>query len=86
MLMIRLRRAGTKGKPFYRVVVSDSRLTPQARVIETLGHFDPKTSPEKIEIDLARTDAWINKGARASDTVLDLLRKERARTSATTTA
>ena len=83
MLMIRLRRAGTRSRPFYRVVVSDSRKTPQSRVLDILGHFDPKTSPKKVELDVSRADEWLKKGARASDTVLDLIRKERKRSAAT---
>lgn len=83
MLMIRLRRAGSKGRPFYRVVVSDSRLTPRGRVVDILGHYDPKTTPRKVELDVALADSWLSKGARASETVKELLRKERARLAAT---
>ena len=77
--MMRLRRAGTRSRPFFRVVVSESRKTPQARVLEIVGWFDPKTSPKKVELDLPRAEHWLSKGARASETVLDLIRKERKR-------
>jgi len=77
MLKIRLRRAGTRSKPFYRIVVSDSELRPSGDFVETLGHYDPKTRPSKVKIDVERADAWIRKGAHASDTVRKLL--ERAR-------
>ena len=83
MLMMRLRRAGTRSRPFYKVVVSDSRKTPQSRVVEIVGWFDPKTSPKKVELDLPRAEQWIAKGCRASETVLDLIRKERKRSAAT---
>lgn len=79
MLTIRLRRAGTRSRPFYRVVVSESTRTPQARVLEFLGWFDPKTSPKKLELDLARAEQWIAKGAMPSETVADLIRKEQKR-------
>jgi small subunit ribosomal protein S16 len=79
MLTIRLRRAGTRSRPFYRVVVSESTRTPQARVLEFLGWFDPKTSPKKLELDLARAEQWIAKGATPSETVADLIRKEQKR-------
>ena len=79
MLTIRLRRAGTRSRPFYRVVVSDSRKTPRARVVETIGYFDPKTSPKKVELDLAAAAQWVAKGASPSDTVADLIRKEQRR-------
>jgi len=77
MLKIRLRRAGTRSKPFYRIVVSDSRLRPDGNFVESLGHYDPKTKPSKITVDVARADVWLRKGAHASDTVRKLL--ERAR-------
>jgi len=77
MLKIRLRRAGTRSKPFYRIVVSDSELRPEGDFVETLGHYDPKTKPSKVKVDVARAEAWIRKGAHASDTVRRLL--ERAR-------
>lgn len=79
MLTIRLRRAGTKNRPFYRVVVSESRKTPRARVLDTLGYFDPKTSPKKVELDLVRAAEWVAKGATPSETVSDLIRKEQKR-------
>jgi len=77
MLMIRLRRAGTRSKPFYRIVVSDSRMRPSGDFVETLGHYDPKTKPTRVKLNVERADAWIRKGAHASETVRRLL--ERAR-------
>ena len=77
MLKIRLRRAGTRSKPFYRIVVSDSHLRPEGNFVESLGHYDPKTKPTRVKLDVERADGWIRKGAHASDTVRRLL--ERAR-------
>ena len=77
MLVIRLSRAGTKNKPFYRVVVSESTRKMRSRVTDQLGYFDPRRKPEVVRIDLGRAEAWIRKGAHASDTVRRLI--ERAR-------
>jgi small subunit ribosomal protein S16 len=86
MLMIRLRRAGSKGRPFFRVVVSDSRKTTQGRVLAIVGHYDPKTTPRKVDLDMPKVEEWLGKGARASETVMDLVRKERTRSAAAATA
>ena len=75
MLKIRLRRVGAKSDPCYRVVVSDSRSTPTGRFVDTLGTYDPATSPETIRLDVEKTEAWIAKGAHPSDTVRSLLSK-----------
>lgn len=82
MLTIRLRRTGTKNRPCYRIVVSESRKTPQARVVDTVGHYDPTVTPRRVEMDLARVEHWISKGAQPSDTVQEFIRKERARAKA----
>ena len=78
MLMIRLSREGTKNKPFYRVVVSESARKMQSRVTDRLGYYDPRRKPEVVRIDVTRADGWIKKGAQASPTVRKLI--ERART------
>ena len=83
MLTIRLRRTGSKGRPAYRVVVSDSRNTPRGRVLDTLGWYDPKVVPRRFELDLPRTEEWIGKGAQCSETVLDFVKKERKKSKAT---
>ena len=77
MLRIRLRRMGARSDAFYRVVVSDSRLTPNGPFVDVLGTYDPRLEPAKVEIDLDRAQAWVRKGAHPSDTVRSLL--ERAR-------
>lgn len=81
MLKIRLRRAGTRSKPFYRIVISESTNRPEGEFVENLGHYDPKTEPITLRVDVARAEAWIKKGATASDTVRKLL--ERARVAQT---
>ena len=68
MLKIRLRRTGGTNAPAYRIVVSDSRRTPTAKVIEELGHYDPTKNPPLIDFDTEKAKAWIAKGATASET------------------
>ena len=77
MLRIRLSRTGSNHKPFYRIVVSDSLRTPRARVVESIGHYNPRTDPAQVQIDLARADHWIQRGAHASETVRSLLARQR---------
>ena len=78
MLKIRLKRMGSKGRPFYRVVVSDSRRVPTGPVAETLGHYQPGKASSKIELDLQRADELIAKGAVPSSTVRSLMERARA--------
>lgn len=78
MLAIRLFRAGSKNRPFYRIVVSESARTPGSRVTAQLGVYDPTKTPEVLKLDVAQADEWIKKGAHASDTVRSIL--DRART------
>lgn len=76
MLKIRLRRMGSRNNPFYRVVVSDSRRTPGAAVVEELGHYDPTVDPDVIRIDGERVRAWVGKGAQVTPTVKRLLKRQ----------
>lgn len=73
MLRIRLRRMGNRNRPFYRVVVSDSRKVPTADAVEELGHYDPKGAPESATVDVERAEHWIAQGAQASPAVAKLL-------------
>ena len=76
MLVIRMARAGTKKRPFYHVVVADSRAPRDGRFIERLGYFNPllpKEKTERLKIDLEKAKAWIAKGAQPSDRVLRFL-------------
>ena len=75
MLSIRLRRTGTTKRPYYRVVVADSRMTRDGRFVEVLGHYDPRRDPAVVKIDAERAKYWIDHGARASDTVRSLLKR-----------
>jgi small subunit ribosomal protein S16 len=76
MLSIRLRRTGAAKRPYYRVVVADSRSTRDGRFVEVLGHYDPRRDPAVVEIDTERARYWLDKGAQPSDTVRSLLKRE----------
>jgi small subunit ribosomal protein S16 len=65
---IRLRRIGAKKHPFYRLVVADTRSPRDGKFIEILGTYDPMTEPVKLNIDQEKVKAWLQKGARPSDT------------------
>lgn len=65
---IRLRRIGAKKHPFYRLVVADSRSPRDGKFIEILGTYDPMTEPVKLNLDQEKIKAWLQKGARPSDT------------------
>ena len=82
VLKIRLRRMGSNQKPFYRVVVSDSRKTPRGRFVDAIGTYDPTRSPAKVQLDVEKASEWIRKGAHPSETVRSLLEKARAATRA----
>jgi small subunit ribosomal protein S16 len=73
MLKIRLRRMGARNRPYYRIVVSDSRRTARAEVLEELGSYDPVTNPSRLSFDRERARHWIGLGATVSPTVQSLL-------------
>mgnify|MGYP006342613539 FL=1 len=79
MLSIRLRRTGSTKRPYYRVVVADSRTWRDGRFVEVLGHYDPRRDPAVVKIDAERANHWIGLGARASDTVRSLLKRSVAK-------
>ncbi len=76
MLKIRLRRMGSRNRPFYRVVVSDSRKTPKASALEEVGYYNPRSEPDEIKIDQARVEHWVSRGAQVSPSVKKLLRRQ----------
>ena len=75
MLVIRMRKMGSKKRPFFRVVVTDSRIARDSSFVEIVGHYNPRTKPAKVEIDRERINHWIGKGAQLSDTVRTLLKR-----------
>jgi small subunit ribosomal protein S16 len=72
---IRLKRMGAKKRPFYRLVVADSRAARDGRFIDTLGYYDPLEEPAKIVVDEEKAIDWLQKGAQPSDTAKYLLTK-----------
>jgi small subunit ribosomal protein S16 len=79
MVSIRLARGGSKKRPFYHVVVSDSRNPRDGRYIERLGFFNPQArgQEEELRIDMERIDYWVSKGAQASERVASLIKSSR---------
>ena len=73
MLAIRLRRVGSKKRPYFRVVVIEASNPRDGSFVEILGHYNPKSKPAVVKVDRARLQHWIEKGARPSDTVRTLV-------------
>lgn len=71
---IRLRRMGSKKRPFYRVVVADSRSPRDGRFIEEIGYYNPISEPAEVKINVEKAQEWLGKGAQPSDTVKTLLK------------
>ena len=74
---IRLSRHGTKKKPFYRIVVSDRRFPRDGRYIEQVGIYDHNAASGGLRVNRERVEAWIKQGAKPSQTVSELIRKEK---------
>jgi small subunit ribosomal protein S16 len=73
MVAIRLRRAGSKKRPFFRIVVTDSRAARDSSFVEILGHYNPRTKPALVTVNAERVQYWISKGAQPSDSVRTLM-------------
>ena len=73
MLAIRLRRTGSKKRPYYRVIVTDSRTARDSSFVEVLGHYNPRTKPETLTLDRGRFEHWTKSGAQPSHTVRTLV-------------
>lgn len=76
---IRLRRMGAHKKPFYRVVVADSRAPRDGRCIEEIGYFNPMTEPAQVKLDMEKVEKWMKNGAQPTDrvkSIIDYVRKE----------
>lgn len=75
MVKIRLKRMGAKKAPFYRIVVADSRSPRDGAFIETVGTYNPLTTPAEIKVDEELTLKWLNNGAVPTDTARNILSK-----------
>jgi small subunit ribosomal protein S16 len=76
---IRLRREGAKNRPYYKVVVADSRSPRDGKFIEVIGTYDPKRPEHNSSLKLDRAEYWLSKGAQPSDTVRSLIKKNKKR-------
>jgi small subunit ribosomal protein S16 len=76
MVVIRLARGGQKGRPFYHIVVADSRVSRNGRYLERLGFFNPdaRGNEEKLRLDLERVEYWRSVGAQPSERVIRLIK------------
>jgi small subunit ribosomal protein S16 len=79
MLAIRMRRTGSKKRPYYRVVVAEARDPREGAFKEILGTYNPRTKPAKVEVDRERLTHWIKQGARPSDSVRTLIKRHLTR-------
>ena len=76
MLSIRLTRRGAKKKPFYRIIVTETRSKRDGRFVENIGYYDPCRNPADVKIDRERVDYWIERGAQPSETVRSLIKRK----------
>ncbi|MCX8052583.1 MAG: 30S ribosomal protein S16 [Armatimonadetes bacterium] len=74
MVKIRLRRMGARQKPFYRIVVADSRSPRDGRFIEAIGTYDPNTDPPAVKVNAERAQYWLSNGAQPTDIARALLK------------
>jgi small subunit ribosomal protein S16 len=79
---IRLRREGAKNRPYYKVVVTDSRSPRDGKFIEIIGTYDPKKPDHNSTLKVERAEYWIARGAQPSDTVRSLLKKNKKKAAA----
>ena len=74
MVRIRLKRMGSKGKPFYRIIVADHRAPRNGKYLDLIGTYDPLQDPPEISIDEDKITKWIGNGAQPSESVSSLLK------------
>ena len=75
MLAIRLKRMGSKHRPYYRIVVSENDRVPRGQFVEEIGFYHPVSPNKDFKVDEEKVRYWLGKGARPSDTVRGLLKK-----------
>lgn len=73
MVKIRLMRAGSKKRPFYRIVAADSRSPRDGKFLEILGYYDPRQKPYVLQVDTDKVQEWVDKGAQTSERVGKLI-------------
>jgi small subunit ribosomal protein S16 len=67
---------GSKKRPFYRIVVADSRSPRDGRFVEVIGTYNPRTEPVEVQVDPERLQTWLKQGAEPTDTVRSLLKQK----------
>jgi small subunit ribosomal protein S16 len=77
---IRLTRKGTKKRPFYRIIATDSESPRDGKFLEVLGYYDPFKDRDSARVDKEKAEKWLQKGAKISETAKSLLRREEAQT------
>ena len=75
MVAIRLMRLGTKKRPFYRIIVIDSKKPRESKAKDIIGYYDPLKEPPEFKVNFERARFWLERGAKASKTVQSLLHK-----------
>src|ERR1051325_1953262 len=75
MLSIRMRRVGSKKKPYFRVVVTETRSARESSFVENLGTYNPRSKPARVDVNKARVQHWLKQGAQPSDSVRTLIAK-----------
>ncbi len=78
MVAIRLKRQGSKDRPYYKIIVVDSRARRDGAFIEQVGTYDPMVEGVNYTIDLEKVDKWISAGAQPSETVASMIKKAKA--------
>ena len=78
MLRIRLARRGSKKRPHYRIVVSDSTMGRGGNIVESVGTYEPKSAEARVDMNRERVDYWLSKGALATNTVKSLIKNTRS--------
>ena len=80
MVKIRLTRGGAKKRPFYHIIVTDSRSARDGRNIERVGYYNPVAAgaEKRVELDIARVDHWVGNGAQLTDKVRNLYKEVKA--------
>jgi small subunit ribosomal protein S16 len=80
MVVIRMARGGAKNRPFYNIVVADSRMPRDGRFIERIGFYNPKAAENepRYRIALDRVEHWVGKGAQPSDAVRKIIKRGKA--------
>jgi len=79
MLSIRMRRVGSKKKPFFRVVLTEARTKIESDFVENLGTYNPRSKPAQVNVNKERIQYWLSKGAKPSDSVRTLITKHLTR-------